>query len=146
METDSLSLIKTQDQPSTMIQLPGTEGTVEFSPAEPGTNVVLDVPIRVEAKRVRALPPDEQRFDEIHIVTVPRYKTGAGCQWRISTKVQLKRKGQVLFEKSFGSMQQAVACAGSVWYKDVMIILRTSQMTKNVIKRDATRWPLSCTG
>jgi hypothetical protein len=59
----------------------------------------------------RDLKPDAQAFDEVRIVTVPRYKTSglSGDEWRISAKVQLLRKGQVCFEKSFRNIKTACA-------------------------------------
>lgn len=48
-----------------------------------------------------ALRPDAQAFDEIRIVTVPRYKTSglSGDEWRIHAAVQFYRKGQLIFEE-----------------------------------------------
>ena len=45
----------------------------------------------------RALRPDAQAFDEIRIVTVPRYKESemSGDEWRISASVEFYRKGEV---------------------------------------------------
>lgn len=44
--------------------------------------------------------PDAQAFDEIRIITVPRYKTSylSGDEWRISANVQLFRKGKLVHE------------------------------------------------
>gem|GEM_PF-6705725 len=41
-----------------------------------------------------ALRPDAQAFDEIRIVTVPRYKTSglSGDEWRISAMIQFFAK------------------------------------------------------
>jgi len=45
-----------------------------------------------------ATRPDAQAFDEIRIVTTPRYKTSglSGDEWRISAMVQFFRKGKVI--------------------------------------------------
>lgn len=54
--------------------------------------------------------PDAQPFDEIRIVTVPRYKESelSGNEWRISAKIELVRKGRVVHEESFGTVESAV--------------------------------------
>lgn len=46
-----------------------------------------------------ALRPDAQAFDEIRIVTVPRYKESelSGDEWRIHAEAQFYRKGQLIF-------------------------------------------------
>ncbi len=48
----------------------------------------------------RAPRPDAQHFDEVHVVTLPRYKTSAasGDEWRIGTRVQFKLKGDLVYE------------------------------------------------
>jgi hypothetical protein len=53
---------------------------------------------------------DDEWFDEIRIVTVPRYKTSgmSGDEWRFSANVQLLRKGHVLFERSFSKIHYAI--------------------------------------
>ena len=76
----------------------------------------------------RALRPDAQPFDEIKIVTEPRYKTSgmSGDEWRISAVVQFFRKRKKVFEKSFSTLEYACAflpglyatesCGGSGYY------------------------------
>jgi hypothetical protein len=56
-----------------------------------------------------AIPPDRQAFDEIHIVTVPRWKESelSGDEWRISAKIVMKRKGLVIAERSFHDVETA---------------------------------------
>lgn len=56
-----------------------------------------------------AVLPDRQSFDEIHIVTVPRWKESelSGSEWRISAKIIMKRKGHVIAERSFGTVENA---------------------------------------
>lgn len=51
-------------------------------------------------KEHRALKPDAQAFDEIRIVTIPRFKESglSGDEWRISAAVQFYRKGQLVHE------------------------------------------------
>ena len=46
----------------------------------------------------RAVKPDAQAFDEIRIITVPRYKTSgmSGDEWRISARIEFMRNGQVV--------------------------------------------------
>lgn len=57
----------------------------------------------------RALRPDAQAFDEIRIVTVPRYKTSymSGDEWRISAKIQFMRKGEILHEETYRNVDIA---------------------------------------
>lgn len=61
-------------------------------------------------KQRRALRPDAQPFDEIRIVTVPRYKMSgmSGDEWRISAKVEFYRKGKLIFENSYSNIEYAV--------------------------------------
>lgn len=73
-------------------------------------------------KQRRALRPDAQAFDEIRLITVPRYKQSgmSGDEWRISVKVQFFRKGILRHEEniasnmeiatSFLSYRYAMAC------------------------------------
>ena len=51
-----------------------------------------------------ALRPDAQAFDEIRIVTVPRYKMSgmSGDEWRISARVEFYRKGRKVYEDTGG--------------------------------------------
>lgn len=53
--------------------------------------------------------PDAQGFDEIRITTVPRYKESglSGDEWRISAKVELMCKGEVLVEETYGTVESA---------------------------------------
>lgn len=53
---------------------------------------------------------DDEWFDEVRIVTVPRYKTSgmSGDEWRFSACVQLWRKGHLLFERSFSKLHYAM--------------------------------------
>lgn len=56
-----------------------------------------------------ALRPDAQAFDEIRIVTVPRYKTSglSGDEWRIHAEVQFWRKGVVIHTEDCRDTQTA---------------------------------------
>lgn len=68
-------------------------------------------------KMRRTLKPDAQGFDEVRIVTVPRFKTSglSGDEWRISAKIQLLRKGRVAFEEGgFSDVRSAVTALG--WF------------------------------
>ena len=46
-----------------------------------------------------AIRPDAQAFDEVRIITVPRYKESglSGDEWRISAETQFFRKGELIF-------------------------------------------------
>lgn len=57
----------------------------------------------------RAIRPDAQAFDEVRIVTVPRYKMSgmSGDEWRISAKIQLLRKGEVRHEVGYRDVATA---------------------------------------
>lgn len=48
----------------------------------------------------RAMKPDAQGFDEIRIITVPRFKESelSGDEWRISGRTQFLRNGVVIHE------------------------------------------------
>jgi hypothetical protein len=56
--------------------------------------------------------PDAQGFDEIRLVTIPRYKESelSGDEWRISIKAEFYRKGKLIHEIGCGSnMNHATA-------------------------------------
>lgn len=55
------------------------------------------------------LRPDSQAFDEVRIVTTPRYKTSglSGNEWRISATVQILRKGKIVHEQGYGNVEYA---------------------------------------
>lgn len=57
----------------------------------------------------RALRPDAQPFDEVRIMTVPRYKESglSGDEWRISARVIFLRKGKIIFENSYSTIEYA---------------------------------------
>ena len=57
----------------------------------------------------RALRPDAQAFDEVRIVTVPRYKMSglSGDEWRISASVQFWRKGVLKHETGHRDIETA---------------------------------------
>lgn len=61
------------------------------------------------------LRPDAQAFDEVRIVTVPRYKQSglSGDQWRISADIQLYRKGVMICNRGCGNIQAACVLAGA---------------------------------
>lgn len=65
----------------------------------------------------RELKPDAQAFDEVRITTVPRYKTSglSGDEWRISGKIELLRKGNVIHEQFYNSVEAAVKYLPMVW-------------------------------
>ena len=63
----------------------------------------------------RALKPDAQAFDEVRIITVPRYKQSylSGDEWRISASIQFFRKGKLIHEVGCGSIESAVYLVGA---------------------------------
>ncbi len=60
----------------------------------------------------RALRPDAQAFDEVRIVTVPRYKQSglSGDEWRISAQTQFWRKGVLRHTVDHGTIEAACGC------------------------------------
>lgn len=56
------------------------------------------------ARLQRAMKPDAQGFDEIRIVTAPRFKESelSGDEWRISSVIQFYRKGVLVHEANGG--------------------------------------------
>src|SRR5262245_2008064 len=64
-----------------------------------------------------ALRPDAQGFDEVRIVTVPRYKESelSGDEWRISATIQLLRKGKVIVERGCGTVEAACTLVGGFY-------------------------------
>lgn len=66
--------------------------------------------VEKQPKRVLcALRPDAQAFDEIRIVTVPRYKTSgmSGDEWRIHAEAQFYRKGKLIFSEGCCDVETA---------------------------------------
>lgn len=57
----------------------------------------------------RDMKPDAQAFDEVRIVTVPRYKTSglSGDEWRISAEIQLIRNGRIIYQKGYRDVETA---------------------------------------
>jgi hypothetical protein len=64
----------------------------------------------------RARRPRWQKYDEVAITTVPRYKESfaSGSEWRISATLQFKLKGVVLAEEIFATVDQALLHAASL--------------------------------
>jgi len=60
-----------------------------------------------------ALRPDAQAFDEVHIVTVPRWKTSglSGDEWRISAEIQFWRKGKLVHRETYRDVKTACGFA-----------------------------------
>ena len=54
---------------------------------------------------------DDEGIDIIQIKVVPRYKTSglSGDEWRVSAKIVFGYKGHIIYEKSFGRVEWAVA-------------------------------------
>lgn len=69
-----------------------------------------------KGKRVRhALKPDAQGFDEVRLITRPRYKSSglSGSEWRISVHAEFYRKGKLIHEEFCGhNMEGAVHAVG----------------------------------
>jgi hypothetical protein len=67
----------------------------------------------------RALKPDAQAFDEVRIVTVPRYKESglSGYEWRISARIEFWRKGRLVHEERWGRVEGACAAVGYFYQK-----------------------------
>lgn len=65
-----------------------------------------------------AMRPDAQAFDEVRLVTVPRFKTSglSGDEWRISGEIQLYRKGKLIETRAVKNIEMAMAFAPSVYY------------------------------
>ena len=63
--------------------------------------------------------PDAQGFDEIRIITVPRYKESeiSGDEWRISASIQLWRKGQMVHEDGSRNVETACMMVGAVYLR-----------------------------
>jgi hypothetical protein len=61
------------------------------------------------AKNQCALRPDAQAFDEVRIITVPRYKESelSGDEWRIHAEAQFFRKGALIFSQGCRDVQTA---------------------------------------
>lgn len=66
-----------------------------------------------------ALRPDAQGFDEVRIVTVPRYKTSglSGDEWRISGAIQLYRKGKLIHERHVRNVEMGCVFAAAAYYE-----------------------------
>lgn len=64
-----------------------------------------------------ALRPDAQAFDEVRIVTIPRFKESdlSGDEWRIHAEAQFYRKGELIFSEGCRDVQTACGLAFG-WY------------------------------
>jgi hypothetical protein len=58
--------------------------------------------------------PDDERVDEIRLVTVPRYKTSgfSGDEWRTSVRMELRYKGEVVAESHASDHRSAIMMLG----------------------------------
>ena len=67
----------------------------------------------------RALKPDAQGFDEVRIITVPRFKDSemSGSEWRISAEIQFYRKGKLIFTEGCSNVQNACYLVGAMHMK-----------------------------
>lgn len=117
----------------------GTHVPGESIPIMAGTHI----PEENGPKIVRCKAPDAQPFDEVSIITVPRYKTSSasGNEWRISAKVQLKRKGVVVHEEDFGKLEPAVMQVASVWYAGIDSLMGYMEFPKDVCDQQGCSEP-----
>jgi hypothetical protein len=55
--------------------------------------------------------PGDEWHDEIHITTVPRFKTSglSGDEWRTSAHLEIRRKGILVFERDYHTIRDAAA-------------------------------------
>ena len=62
------------------------------------------------------LRPDAQAFDEVRIVTVPRYKQSglSGDEWRISAITQIFRKGKLIHDQEYANVEYAARLLDSL--------------------------------
>lgn len=72
-------------------------------------------------KENRGLRPDAQAFDEVRIVTVPRYKTSgmSGDEWRISARIELYRKGNLIHSESYRNVETACIFAAATYLRAI---------------------------
>lgn len=61
----------------------------------------------------RARRVNQQRFDEVTIRTIPRYKTSSlsGDEWRFSAEGEIKYKGRIVWEGRYSSVPEMLAAA-----------------------------------
>ena len=59
---------------------------------------------------------DDEYWDEIHMVTVPRWKESelSGDEWRFSVKVEFLRKGHVVYTTGFSTLEYAMKALASL--------------------------------
>lgn len=83
------------------------------------TQVVGGISLGADDKPWNDLRPDAQGFDEVRIVTVPRYKQSglSGDEWRISASIQLWRKGKLIHERSVRNVEIGCAFASATLYE-----------------------------
>lgn len=62
---------------------------------------------------------DDEFYDEVQIKLVERWKTSgpSGDEWRFCYKVELKRKGFVIWTRAFGKLETAIAAL--LWFSKV---------------------------
>lgn len=73
-----------------------------------------------DEKRVNcALRPDAQGFDEVRVVTVPRYKESelSGDEWRISASIQFWRKGKLIYQSGCRDIEAAMTMIGGEYLR-----------------------------
>ncbi len=83
------------------------------------SQVAGSISLGADDKPWNDLRPDAQGFDEVRIVTVPRYKQSglSGDEWRISASIQLWRKGKLIHERGVRNVEIGCAFASAVLYE-----------------------------
>lgn len=52
--------------------------------------------------------PRFQRYDEVHIVTIPRFKGGIASEWRHHAQISFKRKGKMIRIRAAANVDEAM--------------------------------------
>ena len=70
-------------------------------------------------KLKKHLRPDHQMFDEVKVVTVPRYKESemSGDEWRISASIEYLCKGKVMHRAAFRDIETALDFVKAEYHK-----------------------------
>lgn len=68
-----------------------------------------------------AIRPDAQAFDEVRIITIPRYKQSglSGDEWRISAEIRFYRKGIHIFSTHYRNIETACGFAYGDYLKGI---------------------------
>lgn len=88
--------------------------------------------MKVQQKELaHKLHPDDEWFDEVKVMTVPRYKTSdlSGDEWRIGIHVQFFKKGVLVAEMSKTNMMAALL-------QSVMYLRECAEFREHVPEED----------